>query len=97
MSEYFRIKIGDNGKTFVVDEEGNRIPPERHREIANQIIETVDEDAYVYVGYSPTKMLYKIGVSGNPDRREKELGIEIYVTIKCRLSRFSCGKCRTCV
>jgi hypothetical protein len=83
MPEYFRIKVGENGKTFVVDEEGNKIPPERHRAIANQIIETVDEDAYVYVGYSPTKMLYKIGVTGNIERREKELGIDIFFMIKC--------------
>jgi hypothetical protein len=83
MPEYFRIKVGDNGKTFVVDEEGNRIPPERHREIAAKITETLDEDAYVYVGYSPTKMLYKIGKTNNIDRREKELGIEIYYYAKC--------------
>src|SRR5262245_56299806 len=46
MPEYFRIKVGDNGKTFVVDEEGNPVPPERHRQIATQITQTVDEDAY---------------------------------------------------
>jgi hypothetical protein len=83
MPEYFRIKVGDNGKTFVVDEEGNRIPPERHREIAAKITETVGEDAFVYVGYSQTKMLYKIGKSNDPIRREKELGIDVFITFKC--------------
>jgi hypothetical protein len=83
MPEYFRIKVGENGKTFVVDEDGNRIPPERHREIAAQITETVEEDAYVYVGYSRTKRLYKIGRSGDTNRRAKQLGIELIFDFKC--------------
>jgi hypothetical protein len=69
--EHFRIKIGENGKTFVVDEEGNRIPPEHHRKIAAQLAETGKEEGFVYIGYSPTKLMYKIGKSNDPIRRER--------------------------
>lgn len=82
MSVYLRVRLEEKGKAFIVDDTGSRVPPGQHRAIVSQITETVNQHLYVYVGYSPTLRLHKIGVSHDPIRRTRELGVILYCQFK---------------
>lgn len=85
MAEYYRVKIDQNKKAYIVDQEGNKLNPERHVEIAETIMSTAQQPRYVYFGWSEQKQCHKIGISVDPDRRSGELDIEILFTIKCQM------------
>jgi hypothetical protein len=85
VAEYYRVKIDQNKKAYIVDQEGNKLDPERHMEIAETIMLTAQQPRYVYFGWSETKQCHKIGISVDPGRRSGELDIEILFTIKCQM------------
>lgn len=83
MSKYFRVKVDNKGKAFVIDNEGTRIAPTEAQSIGEKISSVAETPSYVYLGYSEETQLHKIGVSTDPARRAKELDIEIIHTITC--------------
>lgn len=79
---YFNV-VEKNRKTFMVDLDGNVVPPEQARQLAHALISTTEAKAYVYVGQRQSDGLYKIGRTADLERRALELGLRFDHRIQC--------------
>lgn len=93
--QYFRI-VRKGDETFVLDEDSKMLPADKAKQIAQDILDTVDQPIYVYVGYHRKSNLFKIGMSKNPEQRRRTLGIKLYHVIKCdRFGEYSAANVET--
>lgn len=80
---FYRV-VERNGETVIVDLDGKLVNPHEMKRLASHIIETIERPMYVYIGVRHSDGMYKIGKTGNVDRRAKELDIEIIHTLACK-------------
>jgi hypothetical protein len=76
MTKYHRIAINRDGTIYIVDDDGNRLSPAQSRRIGQGIIDTANAPIFVYLAKRKSKSgqwEYKIGMSNDPERREREL------------------------
>ena len=52
--------------------------------LANKIWDYWGEKYFCYIGFSKTKSLHKIGISNDPIRRQKQLGIYLIDALECK-------------
>ena len=68
------IKFFDNGEELDFAKSQN---------LANKIWNYWGEKYFCYIGFSKKKTLYKIGISNDPIRRQKQLGIYLTYALEC--------------
>jgi hypothetical protein len=95
MSDYYRI-IEKGKRKFIVDINGDIVPPEVAKNLSAAVIKTAEDKSYVYVGPREDGM-YKIGFTTRPNERPNEAGlVQVDHLIECPLyGEFSGWKIET--
>lgn len=85
MSEVMYRVVERNGKTTVVDTEGQTIPPAVAKTLGQSLVDTAMGKSYVYVTKPREDGCYKIGRTEDLERRQKELSVEFAHIVECDL------------
>ncbi len=85
MSEVAYRVIERNGKTTIVDAEGQTVPPAIAKTLGQSLVDTALGKSYVYISEPREDGACKIGRTEDLARRAKELGVEFQHTIECDL------------